>query len=72
VKIAAAADVALATIAAVAMAPMVDAGPSRAGNNQHSIQRFGLRDDPIHPGEPRQLFISITTRIRKLTVREDC
>ena len=38
VKIAAAADVALATIAAVAMPAMVDAGPSRAGNNQHSIQ----------------------------------
>ena len=33
---AAAADVALATIAAVAMAAMADAGPSLAGNNQHS------------------------------------
>src|SRR6185503_19519542 len=50
VKIAAAADVALATIAAVvAMAAMVDAGPSRAGNNQNSPQCFGLRDDLIIP-----------------------
>ena len=43
----------------------MDAGPSRAGNNKHFTQCFGLRDDLIHPGEPRWLFISIT-RIRKV------
>src|SRR5690349_3237253 len=63
-KTAAEVDVALATIAGVATAAMVVAGPSRAGNNQHSTQCFGLRDDPIHPGEPRSLSISIT-QIRK-------
>ena len=72
VKIAAAAaDVALATIAAaVAMAAaMVDAGPSLAGNNQHFTQCFGLRDDPIHPGDPRCCSFAITTRTRRLTVK---
>ena len=50
---------------------MVGADPSRAGNNQQFTQCFGLRDDPIHPGELRWLFISISTRIRsRLTVRE--
>src|SRR5689334_7435327 len=50
------AHVALATIAAEAMAAaMVDAGPSLAGNSQHSTQCFGLRDDPIHPVDQRCL-----------------
>src|ERR1043165_2774104 len=68
-KIAAAADVATATIAAAMAAATVDDGPNRAGNNQHHIQCFGLRDDAIHPGEPR-CYSFITSRIRRLTVRE--
>src|SRR6185369_16643819 len=65
VKIAAAADVALATIAAVAMAAMVDAGPSRAGNNQHATQCFGLRDDPIIPEGRARCSSPITTCTRR-------
>src|SRR6185369_4080219 len=57
-------DVVLATIAAVVMAAIV-AGPNRAGNNRHATQCFGLRDDRVHPGEPRWRLISSTTRVRK-------
>ena len=48
-KIAGEVDVALATTAAVAMAAIVDAGLSLAGNNLC----HGLRDDLVHPGDQR-------------------
>src|ERR1051326_7880321 len=57
VRIAAEADMALATIAAVGTAAM-DAGLNLAGNKQQQYAVLVLRDDVIHPGRPHCSFPS--------------